>query len=387
MSVIKPGISNREIISGVLLLGCAVLAMIIVNSPLSIYYNSILEAKLSIKLDDAGLAKPLLLWINDGLMAIFFLLVGLELKREVAEGELSDFKRVIMPIMGAIGGMACPIIIFYCFNYESDYYMQGWAIPMATDIAFALGVLAMFGKRVPIQLKLFLLTLAIIDDLGAIIVIGLFHTAKISYQALSYAEGIVMILILINLLNISKTSIYLTFGFLLWICTLQSGFHATIAGVVLALTIPVRSDDGEQILHSLEENIKPLVTFIILPVFAFSNSGIPLNNMSMSDILHPVVLGISLGLLFGNLIGITIMTYITRKLFKVKTDYTNLDMIGAALLCGIGFTMSLFISGLSYSDDISLTNLSRLGIILGSLMSMTFGALVLNYSLPKSKTR
>lgn len=383
MSTIKQQVINNEIISGILLLVCAVLALIINNSSLSEWYNSFLNIKVAITIDGIGINKPLLLWINDGLMAVFFLLVGLELKREVAAGELSSPSKVILPIVGAIGGMLFPIIIYYYFNQDNPEYMVGWAIPMATDIAFALGILALFGKRVSIQLKLFLLTLAIIDDLGAILVIGIYHTKSISWHALGFALVATIVLILLNWRDVKRTSLYGAFGLLLWFSTLQSGFHATIAGVVLALTIPVVTKDGSQVLHNLEENLKPLVSFFILPVFAFSNSGIPLVDISMNDLLHPLVIGTAVGLILGNLLGISILTLIVKRIFNIHTSYTTTNLIGTALLCGIGFTMSLFISGLSFSNDVHLLNLSRLGILSGSFMSMILGSIVLHLSLPK----
>lgn len=378
----KQNLISHEIISSLLLLSSAILALIINNSPLYTIYDQFLYSILSIELNGIGLSKPLLLWINDGLMAIFFLLVGLELKREIVEGELSDVTKVILPIIGSVGGMLAPILIYCVINLNSETNIAGWGIPMATDIAFALGVLALFGKRVPTQLKLFLLTLAIIDDLGAILVIGLFHTHKISWQSLGYAQAATICLIIFNILNVQRTSLYLAVGFLLWLVTLQSGFHATIAGVVLALTIPVRSKSGEPVLKPLEENIKPLVSFLILPVFSFANSGIPFDDISLSAISHPVVLGISLGLIVGNTIGISTLTILTQKLLKVKTTYTNSQLIGVSLICGIGFTMSLFIAALSFNDT-NLQNLSRFGIMIGSLLSMILGSIVLHYTLPK----
>lgn len=383
MKKIIPNLISNEVIAGLLLIICAILALIINNSQFYTIYDQFLYSKLSIELNGQGLDKPLLLWINDGLMAIFFLLVGLELKRELVEGELSEFSKVILPIAGSVGGMVAPILIYCLINYNNETYLTGWGIPMATDIAFALGILALFGKRVPIQLKLFLLTLAILDDLGAILVIGLFHTAKISWTALGYAEGLIIILIMLNILDVKRTSIYLMLGFFLWLVTLQSGFHATIAGVILAFTIPVKTRKGEDVLHSLEENLKPLVSFMILPIFAFANSGIPLDSLSINDLYHPVVLGIALGLIFGNVIGIFLMTISFQKILKVKIHYSYTSLIGVCLLCGVGFTMSLFISGLSFDFNNNLLNLSRLGIMLGSLISALLGCLVLQLSLPK----
>lgn len=374
---------TNEVLGSVLLISSAILAMVVNNSQFSSLYNNFLDIRLSVSLADNSLDKPLLLWINDGLMAVFFLLVGLELKREILEGELSDFKKVSLPIAGAVGGMLCPIFIYYIFNVSDAEYLKGWAVPMATDIAFALGILALFGKRVPIQLKLFLLTLAIIDDLGAIVVIGLFHTQYISWLALGYAQAIIIILVLCNVFSVRTTSIYLMFGWLLWLCTLKSGFHATIAGVILAFTIPLKVQGNKEILHNLEEELKPLVAFLILPIFSFANSGIPLDNISLNDIVHPIVLGISVGLILGNCIGIFLATFFIKSVLKIKPSFSNLDLLGVALLCGIGFTMSLFISGLSFSENMHLLNLSRLGIMLGSSTSMILGIIVLNKSLPK----
>lgn len=377
---------NDEIIGSFILIGTALLALLIKNSFLAEYYSSFLNIKLSVKINEVGLNKPLLLWINDGLMAIFFLLVGLELKREVCAGELKEFKKIILPVAGATGGVLAPICIFYLFNNSYEHNMAGWAIPMATDIAFALGILSLFGKRVPVELTIFLLTLAIIDDLAAILVIGIYHTTSISFEALMGSGFCIVVLFLFNLMGIKKLALFLMTGFLLWLATLQSGFHATIAGVILGLFIPYKTKSGDTLLHDLEEGIKPLVTFFVLPVFAFANSGIPLDNISLSDVSNPIVLGIAFGLLFGNLIGVTALTTIVGKLLKIDVSYSFLNLVGVSLICGIGFTMSLFISGLSFSDNFELLNLSRLAIILGSSLSMGLGCLVLNYSLPQASS-
>lgn len=383
----KQNLIEHEVLGSIILMLCAIFALVINNSPLSGLYNYFLDMHISVKINGTGLDKPILLWINDGLMAIFFLLVGLELKREILDGELSDIKKVILPVIGSIGGMLFPVLIYCFFNFDNNIYIKGWAIPMATDIAFALGVLSLFGKRVPIQLKLFLLTLAIIDDLGAILVIGLFHTHTISLQASTYALLSITILSIFNIFNLTKTIfIYLALGLILWVSTLESGFHATIAGVILALAIPIKTRNGKKLLNNLECDIKPLVTFFILPLFAFANSGIQFNNISFSDLYHPVVLGISIGLIIGNVIGILSLTILTKKLLKINLSYSYLSLIGVTFLCGIGFTMSLFISGLSFGNDLELLNLSRLAIISGSLISMIAGSIILYFSLPALKT-
>lgn len=382
----KQKLLQNEFIGGLLLFLCAFLALIMNNSPMSYLYNNFFDLKIGIFIAEYALEKPLLLWINDGLMAIFFLLVGLELKREILEGELRDPSKICLPIAGAVGGMAAPILIYYFFNINSKEYLEGWAIPMATDIAFALGVLALFGKRVPVQLKLFLLTLAIIDDIGAILVIGLFHTNHISGQALAYAQAAIICLILMNMFNVRSKSFYLLFGALLWLTTLKSGFHATIAGVILAFTIPLKVKGGIDVLQRIEIDLRPLVTFFILPVFAFANSGIPFNNIDLSDLYSSLFLGVSIGLVIGNSIGITFFTFMTQKLFNIKTDFSLANLIGTSFVCGIGFTMSLFIASLAFGYDAHLLNLSRLGIISGSFISMIIGIIILQFTLPKNSS-
>lgn len=370
-----------EAASGIILMFAALTAIFIANSPLSIYYDLLLNVPVVVAVGSFEIAKPLLLWINDGLMALFFFLVGLELKREFLEGDLSQPGQIALPAIGAVGGMLIPALCYVVFNYNDPGALSGWAIPTATDIAFALGILALIGSKVPIQLKIFLTSLAIFDDLGAIIVIALFYTEQLSLTSLVISAVVLVILWGLNKRNVTDTSPYIFFGVVLWIAVLKSGVHATLAGVVLAFFIPINGKTGEPSpLKSLEHNLHAMVAFIILPIFAFANAGVNLSGIGIGDFLSPVPLGIIVGLFVGKQIGVFGFCYIAIKLGWAKLpENVNLHlMYGAALLCGVGFTMSLFIGSLAFEQ--SGTNLiyqDRLGIIVGSIISGVIGYFVI----------
>lgn len=374
-----------ESASGLLLVAAAILAMVIENSPASYLYDDLLNIPIAIQIGTFVIAKPLLLWINDGLMAVFFFLVGLEIKREVLDGELSNPQQIVLPAIAAIGGMAAPAAIYILFNMHDAVALQGWAIPAATDIAFALGVLSLLGNRVPPALKLFLLTLAIIDDLGAIIIIALFYTDGLSLTSLLVAAAAIGILYTMNKRGVLSIASYLLIGFVLWAAVLKSGVHATLAGVLLAFFIPLRTSDPAQQspLRHLEHDLHPAVAFAILPIFAFANTGISLTGLTPADLLDPIPLGIAAGLLIGKLLGVFGCAWLSIKtgLAKLPERCTWLDMFGVSVLCGIGFTMSLFISSLAFEQVTHDIADDRLGILVGSLLSALIGYAILRYSL------
>lgn len=373
-----------EAASGILLLIAAILAMIAVNTSADVWYNALLGIPVAIQFGEFEIAKPLLLWINDGLMAIFFFLIGLEVKRELLAGELSEPSRVVLPVIAAVGGMAVPAAIYSVINWGDPVAMKGWAIPSATDIAFALGVLALLGSRVPQTLKLFLMTLAIIDDLGAIVIIALFYTADLSIMSLLVAVASVAVLFGLNRKGVLSLTPYLLVGFVLWAAVLKSGVHATLAGVLVAFFIPFKKEPGETQtqLEKLEHDLHSTVAYGILPLFAFANAGIPFDGISIDTFFHPVPLGIAAGLFFGNQVGIFCFSWVAIKLGITRLpDGVNwVQLYGAALLCGIGFTMSLFIGSLAFEQggpDYAIDD--RLGILLGSLVSGIAGYLVLRF--------
>ncbi len=380
-----------ESAAGILLFVSAFIAIICANTSLSIYYNLLLSTSVEIHIGTFSIAKPLLLWINDGLMAVFFFLVGLELKRELVEGELSDKRNIVLPGVGAVGGMLVPALIYVYFNAGDAVAIKGWAIPAATDIAFALGVLTLLGTRVPVSLKIFLTSLAIFDDIGAILVIALFYTSKISLTALIFVAILIPVLFLMNKRNVISKSPYILIGLLMWVAMLKSGVHATLAGVILAMFIPMRSKDNPKIspLKSLEHDLHSVVAFFILPVFAFSNAGINLSGVGIAQILHSVPMGIALGLFFGKQIGIFGLCWLSIRLgfAKLPKGMNWLSLYGTAALCGIGFTMSLFIGSLAFEETgVDLLFDERLGIILGSLTSGIVGYLVLLVGLRTQQT-
>ena len=373
-----------ESFSGILLLAAAILAMVAQNSPLSGLYDALLDTGVEIRIGQFAIAKPLLLWINDGLMAVFFFLVGLEVKRELLAGELSDPSRVFLPVIAAVGGMAVPAAIYAIVNWGDPVALQGWAIPSATDIAFALGVLALLGDRVPSSLKLFLMTLAIMDDLGAIVIIALFYTSNLSLPSLLFAGVAVLILLILNRRGVLTLPAYVLVGLVLWAAVLKSGVHATLAGVVLAFFIPFRKAPGDQhtLLERLEHDLHPSVAYGILPLFAFANAGLSLGGLSLNSLLHPLPLGIALGLFMGNQIGVFGFAWVCIRLglAELPKGSSWCQLYGVAALCGIGFTMSLFIASLAFQDGgQALTVDNRIGILLGSLLSGVYGYLVLRY--------
>jgi NhaA family Na+:H+ antiporter len=377
-----------ESAGGLLLMAAAILALTIANSPVAGYYAALLDLPLEVRLGTLELAKPLSLWINDGLMAVFFFLVGMELKREVLEGHLSSWREASLPAFAAVGGMLAPASFYAALNWGNAAAMKGWAIPTATDIAFALGVLSLLGKRVPTALKAFLLSVAIFDDLGAIIVIALFYTANLSLASLAVAGGLILVLVLLNRLGVTRIAAYVLVGIPLWVAVLKSGVHATLAGVVLALFIPLRvsgdardADAPESPLRHLEHILHPWVAFGVLPVFAFANAGVPMTGLSIADVANPVPLGIVTGLFVGKQVGILALCWLaTRlKLASLPGGVSWRQLYGAALLCGIGFTMSLFIASLATEQGADPTGfgLQRLGILIGTFLSGTVGYLVL----------
>ena len=380
-----------ESAGGIFLIFSAALAIILANSPLEHFYQLLLSTPVEIRIGTLEIAKPLLLWINDGLMAVFFFLVGLELKRELVEGELADKKNIILPGVGAIGGMVVPALIYLYFNSNDDTAVKGWAIPAATDIAFALGVLALLGSRVPVSLKIFLTSLAIFDDIGAIIIIAFFYTSKISVSALILVALCIPILAVLNKRNVISKSPYILIGIIMWVATLKSGVHATLAGVVLAMFIPMRSNEKPDYspLKSMEHDLHSVVAFFVLPVFAFANAGINISGVSLEQVFHGVPLGIALGLFFGKQIGIfgLCWLFIKLKVTSLPKDMNWWSLYGTSALCGIGFTMSLFVGSLAFEETgVNLLFDERLGIIIGSLLSGLLGFLVLRFSLNSNRS-
>jgi len=379
-----------ESASGIILMFTAVLALIFANTPLQSYYTLLLDTPVEIRIGALQVAKPFLLWINDGLMAVFFFLVGLELKRELIEGELSDKKNIILPGIGAIGGMAIPALIYTYFNTGDATAMKGWAIPAATDIAFALGVLSLLGSRVPVSIKIFLTSLAIFDDIGAILIIAVFYTAKISVTSLVVVAVCIPVLAWLNKRNPESTSLYIMIGVVMWVAMLKSGVHATLTGVILAMFIPMKSKSNKHYspLKSMEHDLHSVVAFFVLPIFAFANAGISFSGVGSEHILHDVPLGIALGLFIGKQVGVFGFCWlaIKLKLTALPKGMSWGGLYGTSALCGIGFTMSLFIGSLAFEETgVNLMFDDRLGIILGSIVSGFVGYIVLRSTLkPKS---
>lgn len=378
---------KHEASGGILLMLSAVAALVVYNSGFATAYNDFLHIPVAVTIDGEGVAKDMLHWINDGLMAVFFFLVGLELKREMMEGKLKNPSDVVLPGLAALGGMALPAIIYAALNWGDPATLKGWAIPAATDIAFALGVLALLGKRVHPSLKIFLLTLAILDDLGAILIIALFYTAGLKPEMLLYALLPLAGLLWLNLRGAHRIAPAIMLGVALWVLVLKSGVHATIAGVVLAFCIPLKDKYGKSPLHSLEHGLTPYVFFFIVPVFAFANAGVSLQGLTFERLMTPVPLGIAAGLFLGKMVGVFGFTFLTVKtgLARLPHGMTWTALFGVACLAGIGFTMSLFIGGLSFSDPTHAADV-RLGVLSGSIVSAVVGFVILRFIAPAPRT-
>ncbi len=376
-----------ETAGGVLLIVCVVIAMLTANSPLSGIYAALIDMTVAIQVGDLIINKPLLLWVNDGLMAVFFFLIGLEIKREIMDGELSSFDQVILPGMGALGGMLVPASIYIWLNLGDAVALDGWAIPVATDIAFALALLGSFGARVPVSLKVFLLTLAILDDLAAIVIIALFYSADLSPAMLLIGATTLIMALAMNRMGVTRTSSYILLGVVLWVAVLKSGVHATLAGVLIAFCIPMRDETGHCPLRELEHNLHGPVAFVILPAFAFVNAGLSLSGISLDALVHPVTLGVTTGLALGKPLGILVFTglAVALGLARLPKDVSWMQLLGVACACGIGFTMSLFIAGLAFEHGSgAYFSGDRLGILVGSFLSALAAWILLQFSLPKA---
>lgn len=379
-----------ESASGILLLLAAILALAIANSPLSPLYDAFLSTPVAVRIGALEIAKPLLLWINDGLMAVFFFLVGLEIKREILDGELSEKSQLVLPGAAALGGMIVPALMYVWINQQPGGRLDGWGIPVATDIAFALGLLMLFGQRVPAALKVFLLTLAIFDDLGAIIIIAIFYTGDLSVLALLVAGSAWLGAIALNRSGVMNTTPYILLGIVMWVAVLKSGVHATLAGVLLALVIPMNDKSGNAgPLRSLEHDLHPAVAYAILPLFAFANAGLTLSGLSFQDLMHPVSLGVTAGLFVGKPLGIMLFTamVVLTGMARLPRGSTWVQVLAVGWLAGLGFTMSLFISGLAFEHS-GLDNsvVDRLGILVGSGLSAIAALVLLALSLPRQKS-
>ena len=375
-----------EASAGLVLMGVALLAMLAANTPLSVFYDTFLNTNIRFGVSSFEISKPALLWINDGLMAIFFFLVGLEIKREVLMGELSSFDKAVLPILAAVGGMAVPGLVFVAFNWGTPENLSGWAIPTATDIAFALGILALLGKRVPMALKVFLLAVAIIDDLAAIVIIAVFYTSELSANALTLSMLGFALAVALNRMGVQRSAPYIIIGVFMWVFVLKSGVHATLAGVLVALTIPLKEKHGDKaLLYKLEHALHPWVAFLILPMFAFANAGVSLAGLSLADLTQPLTLGIAAGLFLGKQAGVLATTWIGVKsgVARLPVGVTWQHIYGVACLTGVGFTMSLFIGSLAFGTDETM-NAVRLGVIAGSVLSGLLGFTVLRASTQRS---
>lgn len=371
-----------ETAGGFLLMAALVLAILAENSPLKPIYDLLLETPVELRIGALILAKPLLLWINDALMAVFFFLVGMELKREVLTGQLSSPSKIALPALAAMAGIVVPALIYVAINYGDPIAMRGWAVPTATDIAFALGILALLGSRVPASLKLFLLAVAIIDDIGAIVIIAVFYSGDLSFMMFAVAGAAIVGMAILNFRGVTSATPYILVGIILWIAVLKSGVHSTLAGIVLAMFIPLKSnsEDEQSLLVRLEHDLHATVAFIILPVFAFANAGISLSGLRITDLTASVPLGIALGLIVGKQIGIFTTIWLTVKsgIANLPENVGWIHVYGLSVLCGIGFTMSLFISSLAFEQsggDYEMNE--RLGIIVGSLVSAILGYVIL----------
>ena len=373
-----------ESIGGILLLIATIVALITANTVLAEAYAALLNTKVAVQVGALVIAKPLLLWINDGLMAIFFFLIGLEIKREFVEGEISSARQVVLPGLGALGGMIVPAAIYAALNWHDPVALDGWAIPVATDIAFALALLSVFGHRVPTALKVFLLTLAIFDDLAAIAIIAVFYSADLSLEALVIGAVALSAGIALNRFRVTLIAAYVFLGVVLWVAMLKSGVHATLAGVLIAFCVPLRGSNGRSPLRELEHDLHAPVTYAILPIFAFANAGLSLSGIGIGDLLHPVTFGVAMGLFIGKPLGIVffIGLGVLLRLVSLPRGVSWYQILGVAWACGIGFTMSLFIAGLAFQHGSGEYFAGdRLGILIGSVASALAAWLVLRWSL------
>jgi len=375
---------KMEAAGGIVLVLAAAIALVVANSAMAPLYASFLATPARVGIGDFEIAKPLLLWINDGLMAIFFFLVGLEIKREFVKGELSTREQAILPAIGALGGMAVPAVIFVLINIATPENLAGWAIPAATDIAFALGVLALLGSRAPFALKVLLTAIAVLDDLGAIVIIAVFYTAQLSIGALALAGGALAVLVAMNLLGVRRLAPYVIVGVVMWTCVLKSGVHATLAGVAVAMTIPIVEKEGRSLLEDCEHGLHSWVAFGVLPLFGFANAGVSFAGMSPASLLDPLTLGIALGLFLGKQAGVYTAIRLTVRLglARLPAGVSWRQIYGLAVLCGIGFTMSLFIGGLAWEHS-DFDAPIRLGVLAGSIASAVVGALLLTLASAK----
>lgn len=381
-------LKQQDTLSGLLLVAMAALALFFANSNLANLYEGFLATPLQVRVGEFEIAKPLLLWVNDGLMAIFFFMIGLEIKREMLAGHLSSFSQALLPAIAAVAGIAMPAMIYVFLNQNDAIAIQGWAIPSATDIAFAIGVFSLFGSRVPLSLKVFLLSVAIFDDLGAVLIIAAFYSTELSLLSLVVAGAGLVVLFILNQLSVRKQAAYLIVGVIVWTAVLKSGVHATLAGFAIALFIPLKleNQDGYPMLPHLEDALRPWVAFLILPLFAFANAGVSLVGISLDSLLDPLPLGIAAGLFVGKQVGIFGVCWLAIKsgLATLPERSTWLQFYAVTVLCGIGFTMSLFIGSLAFeTQDPSYQINVKVGVLVGSLLSALLGSVLIAYSQPR----
>ncbi|MGR7922501.1 Na+/H+ antiporter NhaA [Zobellella denitrificans] len=386
MSSVLKRFMAMESASGILLILAALAAILMANSGWAHLYTTFLDTRVQVRISALDLDKPLLLWVNDGLMALFFLLIGLEVKRELVEGALSHREQAIFPALAALGGMVFPALWFLLFNADDPLTQNGWAIPAATDIAFALGVMALLGKRVPLSLKVFLLALAIIDDLGVILIIALFYSHGLSLPPLGIALLAIVGLLLLNRSRVGSLAPYLLLGLVVWVAVLKSGIHATLAGVLLGFLVPLYHAGGSPS-KRLEHALHPWCAFLILPLFAFANAGVSLQGLSLGDLSSALPLGVMMGLLVGKPMGVFLISWLAVKLriAQLPADVCFRQIFAVSVLCGIGFTMSIFITSLAFVGHADLANLSRLGILLGSTLAALIGYTMLHLALPRAQ--